>query len=71
MIVLGDHEPARFVSGVDGFDVPVHVIGPPDLVAEFAALGWTDGMIPDPATPSLRMDRLRDLFLTTLSTTAP
>ena len=71
MIVLGDHEPARFVSGVDGFDVPIHVIGPPDLVEEFAALGWTDGMIPDPTTPSLRMDRLRDLFLTTLSTSTP
>ncbi len=71
MIVLGDHEPARFVSGVNGFDVPVHVIGPPDLVAVFTALGWQEGMIPDTATPALRMDKLRDLFLTTLSTDAP
>jgi hypothetical protein len=60
--VLGDHEPARFVSGVDGFDVPVHVIGPPDLVARFAALGWTEGMLPRPANcPPCRMDRMRDL----------
>jgi hypothetical protein len=67
IIVLGDHEPARFVSGVEGFDVPVHVIGPPDLVARFAALGWAEGMIPDPQTPALRMDRMRNLLLQQLS----
>ncbi len=63
IIALGDHEPARFISGVDGYDVPVHVIGPPDLVARFEALGWTEGMIPDPATPTLPMDDLRDALL--------
>ncbi len=67
MIVLGDHEPARFVSGVDGFDVPVHVIGPPDLVDRFAMLGWSEGMIPEPETEPLRMDSLRDQFLRLLS----
>ncbi|MGY6548132.1 MAG: sulfatase [Roseinatronobacter sp.] len=71
MIVLGDHEPARFVSGVDGFDVPIHVIGPEDLVAPFATLGWTPGMIPDPAIPALRMDSLRDHFLRLLSRPRP
>ncbi len=71
IIALGDHEPARFVSGVDGYDVPIHIIGPPDLVDEFAQHDWQDGMIPDPQTPALRMDLLRDLFLTTLSTDAP
>ena len=63
MIVMGDHEPARFVSGVDGFDVPVHVIGPPDLVARFEALGWGEGLIPDPQIVPKRMDGLRDTFL--------
>lgn len=67
MIVLGDHEPARFVSGVDGFDVPVHVIGPPDLVDRFAMLGWSEGLIPEPDTVALRMDSLRDHFLRLLS----
>jgi hypothetical protein len=71
VIVLGDHEPARFVSGVAGFDVPVHVIGPPDLVALFDDLGWTPGMWPDPALTPVRMDGLRDLLLRTLSTGAP
>ncbi|MCL1628232.1 sulfatase [Roseibaca sp. V10] len=70
IVVMGDHEPARFVSGVDGFDVPLHVIGPPDLLALFDGLGWVQGMLPDPATPSLAMDALRDLLLTRLSTDA-
>ncbi len=68
IVMLGDHEPARFVSGVDGFDVPLHVIGPPALVDHFAPLGWTEGMLPDPDQPLLRMDALRDLLLRSLST---
>lgn len=71
IVMLGDHEPARFVAGVDGFDVPVHVIGPARLVDRFAAAGWTEGMRPDPALPPVRMDRMRDLLLTTLSSGAP
>lgn len=68
IIVMGDHEPARFVSGVPDFDVPVHVIGPPDLVDQFAKIGWQAGLVPDPALPARRMDTLRDTFLTLLST---
>ena len=68
IVMLGDHEPARFVSGVDGFDVPLHVLGPPELVALFAEFGWTPGMIPDPELPAVRMDVLRDLILRALST---
>ncbi len=67
IVMLGDHEPARFVSGVDGFDVPLHVIGPPELVDRFASLGWTEGMIPDADLPSVRMDALRDVLMRTLS----
>jgi hypothetical protein len=67
IIMLGDHEPARFVSGVNGFDVPVHVIGPPDLVVRFADLGWADGMWPDPAQTPVRMDAMRNLLLQALS----
>jgi len=70
MVVLGDHEPARFVSGVDGFDVPVHVIGPADLVDQFADLGWSEGMIPQPDIPSMRMDNLRDVLLSRLGSGA-
>ena len=67
IVVMGDHEPARFVSGVEGFDVPLHIIGPADLVARFDGLDWAAGLLPDPATPSLPMDALRDLLLSRLS----
>ena len=71
IVMLGDHEPARFVSGVQGYDVPVHIIGPEDLVEQFAQIDWSDGMIPSPDLPALHMDRLRDLLLERLSTGAP
>ncbi len=71
IVMVGDHEPARFVSGVPGYDVPVHVIGPPDLVDRFEALGWTPGMIPDPDTLPIRMDALRDGLLGVLSSGVP
>ncbi len=71
IVMLGDHEPARFVSGVQGYDVPVHIIGPDDLVNRFAEIGWSAGMQPAPDLPALRMDALRDLLLERLSTTIP
>ena len=71
IVLMGDHEPARFVSGVPGYDVPVHIIGPEDLVGRFAEIGWTEGMRPAPELPALRMDTLRDLLLERLSTSIP
>ncbi|MEO0665365.1 MAG: sulfatase-like hydrolase/transferase [Pseudomonadota bacterium] len=70
-IVLGDHQPALFVSEDDGFDVPIHVIGPPDLVERFADWGWQEGLIPAPDAPVMRMDAFRNRFLQTFSTFSP
>jgi hypothetical protein len=64
LVVLGDHQPSPVVSGGDfGPDVPVHVIGPPELMARVAAWGWTPGLAPDPAAASLGMEAFRDRFL--------
>ncbi|MFD1509398.1 sulfatase-like hydrolase/transferase [Lacimonas salitolerans] len=63
MIVLGDHQAADFVSLDERAQVPVHVIGPPDLVAPVLQLGWTPGLIPDSDMPVLGMDRMRDLVI--------
>ena len=71
IIMLGDHEPAGFVAGTGGQDVPVHVIGPRDLVDRFASLGWGDGMIPPDGLAPRRMDQLRDDLLRALSIGAP
>lgn len=71
MIVLGDHQPARFVAGVPGYDVPLHVIGPPELVARFDGPEWSAGMIPAPEAPPIRMDGLRDRLVAALGSGAP
>ncbi len=65
VIILGDHQPATFVSESGSFDVPIHVIGPPPLVQRFAAWGFTRGMIPGPDVPARPMNTFRDRFLAT------
>ena len=70
IVVMGDHEPARFVSGTEDYDVPLHVIGPPDLVALFDGLGWASGLLPTAESAPVPMDALRDLLLTRLGSGA-
>lgn len=61
VFVLGDHQAAGFVAGSDNADVPVHVIGPPQVVAQLEDWGWQDGIIP--GGPVRRMDRFRNDFI--------
>lgn len=67
-IILGDHQSANFVAQSDSFDVPIHLVGPPEVMSAFEAWGWTPGMIPDPDLPPWTMDRFRDAFLAAVST---
>ncbi|PQO22018.1 sulfatase [Rhodobacteraceae bacterium WD3A24] len=67
LIVTGDHEPARFVSGMEESVVPVHVIGPRRLVDRFADWGWTRGMVPGDDAAVVPMDGFRDRFLRSFS----
>lgn len=71
MIVLGDHEPATFVAEIDSFDVPVHVIGPPEVVARIEGWGFTPGMTPAEDAPVWPMSAFRDRFLATFTPGAP
>ncbi|MGY6411216.1 MAG: sulfatase [Alkalilacustris sp.] len=71
MIVLGDHEPAPFVAGVDSYDVPVHLIGPVHLVERAADWGWEAGLLPSDDAPVWRMDVFRDRFLALFSSAEP
>ena len=52
LVVLGDHQPAAFVSGdPDGRDVPVHVIASnPALLERFESAGFVAGLRP-PSAP--------------------
>lgn len=63
-VVLGDHPPVPFVSGApESRDVPIHIIGPPDVIALFDAWRWTPGLLPDPDLPAWPMATFRDRFL--------
>jgi hypothetical protein len=63
IVVLGDHQAAGFVAQDDRLDVPVHVIGPPDLVEVAAGWGFLPGLIPPEAQVALPMEAMRDLFV--------
>ncbi|MQX35706.1 sulfatase-like hydrolase/transferase [Roseospira navarrensis] len=68
IVVVGDHQAARFVALDERPDVPIHVIGPPVLVARTEAWGWTEGLLPAPDATPRPMDRMRDLIVEAFST---
>jgi hypothetical protein len=65
VIMLGDHQPATFVSGTDsGRDVPITVIAhDPDVLDRIAPWGWDPGLRPSDDAPVWRMDSFRDELL--------
>lgn len=63
IIVLGDHQPAPSISQIDSMDVPLHVIGPPEIVARIETWGATDGLIPARDGPVWPMEAFRDRFI--------
>ncbi|MBL4919248.1 sulfatase-like hydrolase/transferase [Szabonella alba] len=71
IIVLGDHQAAEFVALDSRAEVPVHVIGPADLVARAEAFAATPGLIPAPDAPVIPMNQLRDLVLQAYSSALP
>ena len=67
LIVLGDHQPSRVVSGRPGHDVPISIIAhDPAVLGQIAGWGWVDGMRPDARAPVWPMSAFRDRFLTAL-----
>ena len=71
-IVLGDHQPAAFVSGDPANrDVPIHLIGPPSVLAHLDPWGYTPGLIPAADAPVWPMEAFRDRFLTAFGDAAP
>ncbi|WP_206513316.1 sulfatase-like hydrolase/transferase [Pelagibacterium montanilacus] len=67
-IIVGDHPATLFVAGVNSFDVPMHVIGPPDLVDSIDQWDWTEGLVPSGALASWPMAEFRDRFLAAYTT---
>src|SRR4051794_374549 len=73
LVVLGDHQPAPFVSGQGAsHDVPVSVVArDPAVLAQGSTWGWSNGLRPAPTAPEWRMGSFRDRFLTAFGPAAP
>ena len=69
ILVLGDHQPAPFVTGEsESRDVPVHLISrDPKVMEAVQDWRWTEGMLPAANTPVWGMDTLRDRFIRVFS----
>jgi hypothetical protein len=67
LIVLGDHQPAPFVTGNGaGQDVPITIVTRDRAVLDrVAGWGWQNGLRPDPLAPVSPMETFRDRLLTT------
>ena len=63
VIVLGDHQPAPSIARIAGRDVPMHLIGPPDVLALFDGWRMAPGLVPGPDAPVWPMAAFRDRFL--------
>jgi hypothetical protein len=66
MVFLGDHQPARVVTGADASrDVPISIVAhDPAVLDRISSWGWQEGIRPGPQSPVWRMDTFRDRFLT-------
>ena len=65
MVVLGDHQPHSGVSGTDiSHDVPISLVAhDPAVLRQISSWGWSAGLHPASAIPTLPMNEFRDRFL--------
>lgn len=65
LIVLGDHQPARVVSGTrSGHDVPISIIAhDPAVLTRVSSWNWQPGLLPDPQAAVWPMSAFRNRFL--------
>lgn len=67
ILLVGDHQAASSIGLDDRRQVPLHVIGPPQLVERTLGWGLAPGLIPPADSPVIDMERLRDMFLRNFS----
>jgi hypothetical protein len=64
LIVLGDEQPSRIVTGNPGHDVPISIVAhDPAVLQRIAGWGWVNGMQPADAAPAERMSAFRNRFM--------
>lgn len=73
VIMVGDHQPAPVVAGVDADrDVPITLLtGDPALLSRTRGWDWAPGLRPASDGPVWRMDTVRDRILTDLGGATP
>ena len=73
ILVLGDHQPAPFVTGEsENHDVPVHLISrDPKVMEAVQDWRWTEGMLPAANAPVWGMDDVRGRFIAAFSKPMP
>jgi phosphatidylglycerophosphate synthase len=64
LIVLGDHQPAKVVSGENPtHNAPISIIAhDPKVLDRISGWGWQDGLLPSPKAPVWSMDAFRNRF---------
>lgn len=69
LVLVGDHQPARIVSGETAdADVPITIVSKDPAVFERTReWGWDAGFRPSPDAPVWRMDAFRDKFVAAFS----
>ena len=72
LVVLGDHQPAKVVTGENPtHDVPISIIAhDPAVLDQIAGWSWDDGLQPSPHAPLWRMSAFRDQFLSAFGSQA-
>ncbi len=64
LIVLGDEQPSRVVSGHHGHNVPITIIAhDPKVIGRLSSWNWTHGMLPASAAPVWPESAFRNRFL--------
>ena len=69
LVLVGDHQPSRVVSGPDAdSDVPITIVSKdPTVFERIEAWGWDAGFRPSTDAPVWRMDAFRDRFVDAFS----
>jgi phosphatidylglycerophosphate synthase len=64
LIVLGDHQPAKVVSGQNPtHNAPISIIAhDPEVLDKISGWDWQNGLLPSPKAPVWRMDAFRSRF---------
>ncbi|MDO6668666.1 sulfatase-like hydrolase/transferase [Paracoccus sp. 1_MG-2023] len=67
LVLVGDHQAASSIGLDERHEVPIHVIGPAELVDLTASWGLHSGLIPPKASPAHPMEDFRMWFLNAFS----